>query len=102
MEWRSASSARQFRLLNQPRPCSKLCILAPANSSSCAASKASITRDISRDHTRYLSRPGAQLETYRAGAGSSPIAYMLGNRGADLLAHKYGWRRAVVDWTAKA
>src|SRR3954453_9106525 len=53
-------------------------------------------------HTRYLSRPPAQLETYRAGAGSTPIAYMLGNRGADLLARKYGWRRAALDWTAKA
>src|SRR5215213_8662768 len=53
-------------------------------------------------HTRYLSRPPAQLETYRAGAGSRSIAYMLGNRGADLLARKYGWRRAAVDWTAKA
>src|SRR3954447_21348801 len=27
---------------------------------------------------------------------------MLGNRGADLLAQKYSWRRAAVDWTAKA
>jgi len=53
-------------------------------------------------HARCLSRPPAQLETYRAGAGSRPIAYMLGNRGADLLAQKYGWRRAAVDWTAKA
>src|SRR4051812_33486567 len=53
-------------------------------------------------HIRYLSRPPAQLEAYRAGAGSKPIAYMLGNRGADLLARKYGWRRAAVDWTAKA
>lgn len=53
-------------------------------------------------HKRYLSRPSAQLETYLAGAGSRPIAYMLGNRGADLLAQKYGWRRAAVDWTAKA
>jgi hypothetical protein len=53
-------------------------------------------------HTRYLSRHPAQLETYRAGSGSKPIAYMLGNRGADLLAQKYGWRRAAVDWTAKA
>ena len=53
-------------------------------------------------HGPYLSRPPAQLETYRAGAGSTPIAYMLGNRGADLLVRKYGWRRAAVDWTAKA
>jgi len=51
---------------------------------------------------RYLSRPAAQLDSYRAGAGSKPIAYMLGNRGADLVAQKHGWRRAAVDWTAKA
>jgi hypothetical protein len=53
-------------------------------------------------HKQYLSRPLAQLESYRAGAGSRPIAYMLGNHGADLLAAKYGWRRTKVDWTAKA
>ncbi len=53
-------------------------------------------------HKQYLSRPLAQLESYRAGAGSRPIAYMLGNQGADLLAAKYGWRRTKVDWTAKA
>src|SRR4051794_12559640 len=41
-------------------------------------------------HKRYLSRPPAQLEAYRAGAGSRPIAYMLGNNGADLLAANYG------------
>jgi hypothetical protein len=53
-------------------------------------------------HARYLSRPRAQLDTYRAGAGSRPIAYMLGNRGADLVARKHGFRRSAVDWTAKA
>jgi hypothetical protein len=53
-------------------------------------------------HARYLSRPHAQLETYRAGAGSQPIAYMLGNHGADLVARNHGFRRSVVDWTAKA
>jgi hypothetical protein len=53
-------------------------------------------------HKRYLSRPPAQLEAYRAGAGSRPIVYMLGNHGADLLAAKYSWRRAAIDWTAKA
>ena len=53
-------------------------------------------------HTGYLSRPKAQLYPYRAGAGSSPIAYMLGNHGADLVARKHGFRRATVDWTAKA
>src|SRR4051812_10453341 len=53
-------------------------------------------------HKQYLSRPLAQLDSYRAGATSRPIAYMLGNYGADLLAQKYGWRRSKVDWTAKA
>jgi hypothetical protein len=53
-------------------------------------------------HRRYLSRPRAQLDAYHAGAGSRPIAYLLGNNGADLLTQKYGWRRAAVDWTAKA
>ena len=53
-------------------------------------------------HKGYLARPKAQLETYRAGAGSRPISYILGNRGADLLALEHGLRRAAVDWTAKA
>ena len=53
-------------------------------------------------HTGYLSRPAAQLESYRAGSGSRPIAYMLGNHGAELLARDHGLRRAAVDWTAKA
>ncbi|MBV9828323.1 MAG: replication-relaxation family protein, partial [Alphaproteobacteria bacterium] len=53
-------------------------------------------------HAGYLSGPKVQLYPYRAGAGSAPIAYMLGNHGADLVARKYGFRRATVDWTAKA
>ena len=53
-------------------------------------------------HRGYLSRPPAQLESYRAGSGSRPIAYILGNHGADLVARKYGFRRSAVDWTAKA
>lgn len=53
-------------------------------------------------HRGYLARPRAQLDTYRAGAGSRPIAYILGNRGADLVAQKYRLRRAAVDWTSKA
>lgn len=50
----------------------------------------------------YISRPKIQLESYRAGAGSRPMVYMLGNKGAELLASKYGFRRAAVDWTSKS
>ena len=50
----------------------------------------------------YLSRPKAQVDQYRAGAGSSPMVYILGNHGIALLAAKFGFRRAAVDWTAKA
>src|SRR5215213_208629 len=66
------------------------------------ASEQQILRRQGLYHKRYLSRSLAQLKTYRAGAGSRPIAYMLGNYGADLLAQKYGWRRAAVDWSTKA
>src|SRR5437763_760235 len=52
-------------------------------------------------HAGFLQRPRAKVDRYRAGAGSCPMVYMLGNRGADLLADKYGFRRAGVDWTAK-
>src|SRR4051812_291283 len=50
----------------------------------------------------FLLRPQAQIESYRAGSGSRPITYMLGNRGADLLAANYGFRRAGIDWSMKA
>src|SRR6266851_776198 len=53
-------------------------------------------------HTGYLSRPKAQVDAYKAGGGSRPIVYALGNKGIDLLAAKYNFRRASVDWTAKA
>jgi len=53
-------------------------------------------------HGGYLARPKAQLETYRAGAGSAAMLYCVGNAGADLLTSKFGFRRAAVDWTAKA
>src|SRR3954451_24201438 len=54
------------------------------------ASKQQILRRLERlYHKQYLSRPLAQLDAYRAGSGSRPIAYMLGNSGADLLAAKY-------------
>jgi hypothetical protein len=53
-------------------------------------------------HKGYLTRPPAQLEWYRAGGGSSPMVYGVGNVGIDLLAAQFGFRRAAVDWTAKA
>ncbi|HWB48624.1 MAG TPA: replication-relaxation family protein [Stellaceae bacterium] len=53
-------------------------------------------------HAGHLSRPKAQVDTYKAGGGSRPIVYALGNRGIDHLAAIYGFRRASVDWTAKA
>ena len=36
------------------------------------------------------------------GGGWRRCTGILGNRGADLVALKYGFRRAAVDWTAKA
>src|SRR5260370_19856944 len=53
-------------------------------------------------HSGYLSRPKAQVDTYKAGGGSRPIVYALGNKGIDLLAAKHNFRRASVDWTAKS
>ncbi len=51
-------------------------------------------------HNQYLDRPRAQLDYY-ATAGSSPMVYALGNRGADALAAHDGASRAHVDWTWK-
>jgi hypothetical protein len=53
-------------------------------------------------HSAHLSRPKAQVDSYRAGGGARPMVYSLGNRGIDLLAAKHGFRRVSVDWTAKA
>src|SRR5579864_9283986 len=53
-------------------------------------------------HASYLSRPKAQVDTYRAGGGSRPLIYAIGNRGIDLLAAKFNFRRASVDWQQKA
>ena len=53
-------------------------------------------------HGGYLSRPLSQLDWYRAGGGSRPLVYTLGNAGINLLAEQFGFRRAAVDWTAKA
>jgi hypothetical protein len=53
-------------------------------------------------HSGHLSRPRAQVDTYKAGGGSRPIVYALGNHGIDLLAGKFNFRRASVDWQAKS
>ncbi len=53
-------------------------------------------------HSGFLSRPKAQVDTYKAGGGSRPIVYALGNKGIDLLAAKFNFRRASVDWQAKS
>lgn len=53
-------------------------------------------------HGGYITRPAAQVEQYRAGSGSQPFVYSIGNNGIDLLAEHHGFRRASVDWTAKA
>jgi hypothetical protein len=53
-------------------------------------------------HSGHLSRPKAQVDTYKAGGGSRPLVYAIGNRGIDLLAAKFNFRRASVDWQQKA
>ncbi len=47
----------------------------------------------------YLARPSAQQRYF---SGATPMVYLLGNRGADLVVRQFGLRRASVDWTAKA
>jgi DNA-binding Lrp family transcriptional regulator len=51
-------------------------------------------------HTQYLDRPRAQLD-FLPRAGSVPIVYALGNKGAALLAERDGIPKAKVDWTWK-
>jgi hypothetical protein len=51
-------------------------------------------------HNGYLDRPRAQLDYY-ATAGSAPIVYALGNKGAAILTELDGSERAKVDWTDK-
>ncbi len=51
-------------------------------------------------HNAYLDRPKAQLDYY-ATAGSAPIVYALGNKGAAILTELDGTPRAKVDWTDK-
>src|SRR6266851_2618843 len=53
-------------------------------------------------HSGHLSRPKAQVDTYKAGGGSRPIVNAPGNKGIDLLAAKFNFRRASVDWQAKS
>lgn len=53
-------------------------------------------------HSGYVARPKAQVDSYKAGGGARPIVYALGNKGIDHLAAHFGFRRASVDWTAKA
>lgn len=51
-------------------------------------------------HHAYLDRPREQIEFYQ-NAGSKPMVYAVGNRGADLLAREDGLPRGKVNWTAK-
>lgn len=51
-------------------------------------------------HHGYLDRPWEQVEFYHK-VGSRPMAYGLGNRGADLLAEAFGMPRGKIDWAAK-
>jgi hypothetical protein len=51
-------------------------------------------------HNGYLDRPRAQLDYY-ATAGSAPMVYALGNKGAALLADLDGSQKPKVDWTWK-
>lgn len=51
-------------------------------------------------HNQYLDRPRAQLDYY-ATAGSAPMVYALGNRGAQVLTESGEVERASIDWTWK-
>jgi hypothetical protein len=51
-------------------------------------------------HNGYVDRPRAQLDYYST-AGSAPMVYALGNRGALVLADNDGANRAQTDWTWK-
>jgi hypothetical protein len=50
-------------------------------------------------HHGWLDRPRCQVDRYRA--GSQPMVYGIGNRGAKMLADQCGISRRKVDWTAK-
>jgi DNA-binding Lrp family transcriptional regulator len=51
-------------------------------------------------HAGYLDRPRAQLDYYPT-SGSAPIAYALADRGARLLAERYGVAFANLEWSRK-
>lgn len=51
-------------------------------------------------HNGYLDRPRAQLD-YFATAGSRPMVYALGGKGAQILAEIEGGEARDVDWTWK-
>jgi Replication-relaxation len=51
-------------------------------------------------HDNFLGR--ITIESDRIKPGSAPDICMLGNKGIDLLANKYGFRRSSADWTSKA
>ncbi len=51
-------------------------------------------------HHAYLDRPREQIEFYQ-NAGSKPMVYALGNKGADFLTQHCGVPRGKIDWTAK-
>lgn len=50
-------------------------------------------------HAGYLDRPREQIKPYKA--GSSAMAYGIGNKGADYLNKTLGIPRSKVDWTTK-
>jgi len=50
-------------------------------------------------HHGYLDRPAAQLDWYVR--GSEPLAYALGNRGAQALAAEGGLKSGALRWEAK-
>ncbi len=51
-------------------------------------------------HHGYLDRPREQIDFY-ARAGSKPIIYALGGKGAGLLTRHLGIARGKLDWSAK-
>src|SRR5580704_16636441 len=51
-------------------------------------------------HAGYLDRPRAQLDYYPT-SGSAPIASALADRGARLLAERYGVEFANLEWSRK-
>ena len=66
-----------------------------------ATSEQNVVRRLQRlFHGNFLGR--VQIESDRGKPGSQPIIFILGNKGIDLLAAKYGFRRSSADWTTKA